>query len=374
MKKAITIKDSEQLMADLSKAYRSVAKHSTIPILTGFHLQFDGESLTITGSDTEHTIRITEENNCKSTQTCVIVVPARIFLDIVRKLPKGEIQLVIGDGEVTISAGKSTFELKTMAADEYPSFSLEDSGVRVEIPASELAKGLRLEYACSVTATRPVLQGIHVFSNEKEITFVATDSHRLASMKVHLDQELVLPKMIVPASAAQELVKLIEDANDKVTLYCSENSLRLIYKQVTFISRLISGTFPDTSRVVPTQFVASFVANREELTKVLERVSIVSKEGQANLCRLQLLPSDMPSLLISAQQEGLGKVQEEVFISRLEGEVLKMNFSTKYLLDALRHMKAKEVMFSTPGGNSPMIIRPAGEEQEFALILPVRSA
>lgn len=374
MKKSIVIKDSERLVADLSKAYRVVAKQTTIPILTGFHLQFTGESLTITGSDTDNTIRITEEDNCSSAQSCAVVVPARIFLDIVRKLPAGEIQLKMGENEISIAAGKSTFELKTMKADEYPSFSLDDTGVCVEIQASDLANGLRLEYACSVSAMRPTLQGTHIFSKEKAVTFVATDSHRLGSWTVQLDQELKLPKMILPATAAEEMVKLIEDTTDKVTIHCTENSLRLNCKNVTYASRLISGTYPETSRVIPTIFSTTFVANRDELVKVLERVSIVSKEGKANMCRLQVIPSAMPSLLISASQEGMGKVQEEVFISDLEGDILEMKFSTKYLLEALRHMKAKEVMFQASGANAPIIIRPTGNEPGFALILPVRSA
>ena len=374
MKKKIVIKDSERLVADLSKAYRAVAKQTTIPILTGFHLQFTGKSLTITGSDTDNTIQITEDDNCSSSQPYAVVVPARIFLDIVRKLPAGEIQLKIGENEISITAGKSTFELKTMKADEYPSFSLDDTGVCVELQAADLANGLRLEYACSVLSMRPTLQGIHIFSKEKAVTFVATDSHRLSSWTVQLDQELKLPKMILPASAAVEMIKLIEDAADKVTIHCTENSMRLTHQNVTYISRLISGTYPETSRVVPTNFSTTFVANRDELVKVLERVSIVSKEGKANMCRLQVIPSAMPSLLISASQEGMGKVQEEVFVSDLEGDTFEMKFSTKYLLEALRHMRAKEVMFQASGANAPLIIRPTGDETGFALILPVRSA
>jgi DNA polymerase III subunit beta len=374
MKTKIVIKDSERFVADLSKAFRAVARQTTIPILTGLHLQFTGESLTITGSDTNHTIQITEEDNCITSQPCAVVVPARIFLDIMRKLPAGEIQLIIGENEIAIVAGKSTFELKTMNADEYPLFSLDDTGVCVEIQAADLINGLRLEYACSVSAMRPTLQGIHIFSKEKAVTFVATDSHRLGSWTVQLDQELKLPKMILPASAAVEMIKLIEDAADKVTIHCTENSMRLTHQNVTYISRLISGTYPETSRVVPTNFSTTFVANRDELVKVMERVSIVSKEGKANMCRLQVIPSAMPSLLISASQEGMGKVQEEVFISDLEGDILEMKFSTKYLLEALRHMKAKEVMFQASGANAPIIIRPTGNEPGFALILPVRSA
>ncbi|MGG1531534.1 DNA polymerase III subunit beta [Brevibacillus agri] len=369
----ILIKDSECLVADLSKAYRAVAKQATIPILTGFHLQFTGESLTITGSDTDNTIQITEENNCSSSKPCAIVVPARIFLDIVRKLPAGEIQLKMGANEISISAGKSTFEIKTMEADEYPSFPFDDSGVCVEVQASDLTKGLRLEYACAVSTTRPTLQGIHIFGKEKTVTFVATDAHRLGTWTVQLEQEISLPKMILPARAAEEMIKLVEDATDKVTIHCTENTLRMSHQNVTYVSRLISGTYPDTSRVIPTNFSTTFVANRDELVKVLERVSIVSKEGKTNMCRLQVIPSAMPSLLISASQEGMGKVQEEVFISDLEGEMFEMKFSTKYLLDALRHMNVKEVMFHASGVNAPLIIRPTGNEPGFALILPVRS-
>lgn len=374
VKKGITISDSQGFAEALSKVLPAVSKNTVKPILTGIHIQADAECITCTGSDDKTMIRVVEKGLGMAMEPVSFVAPGKMFADIVKRLPKGELTIDVTDTDVTIQAGKSSFELKTMSVEDYPLRGSNPFDVSLEIEPSQLVKGLGTWFAASTEGFRPVLQGIQLIGEGNTLSFVATDAHRLSKIDVPLE-EAVEPfkNIIVPAQAAKEMIFLLKGESEKVMIEFNEREFRLNTQNVTFSTRLIEGTYPDISRIIPQTFKTSFEINREELIGALERAQIVVQESKNNACLFRLESEGIPSLHVSDTGSQVGKVKEQVFLGDVEGETLKFAMNTKYLLEAIRQLSCKEVVIQGDNPVSPFVIQPKDDGSALNLILPVRT-
>ncbi|EST55755.1 hypothetical protein T458_05340 [Brevibacillus panacihumi W25] len=376
VKREIVCSDSQGFAAALSKAMKAVATSTSIPILTGIHIHAEGECITITGSDDKTMVRIVQKSIGKAigSDPVSFVVPGRLFTEIIRKLPPGEMKLQIEENKVLIQASKSSFELKTMPVDEYPLRSSNPYTVSFEVEGSLFMKGLSSMYAASTNDMRPVLKAVCLSGAGNKLSFVSTDSHRLSQIHIVMDEEVdTFMNVLIPSTSANEMIKLLKDEAGKVHVQCNDGELRISVNGITFSTRLIEGTFPDTKRIIPQDFTLQFTLNREELFGSLERVNIMAQESKNKTCFFHLVSSGtIPSLNINAMGEEVGKVKEQVFIADFKGEELKFAINAKYFVDALRNMSSKKITILGNGATSPFIIRPVEDDKDLALVLPVR--
>ncbi len=371
----------DKLTTAVSHVLKAVSSRTTIPILTGIKLKADEEGLTLTGSDSDVSIEVfipLEEGGewgVTVHQPGSVVLTARIFSEIVRKLPGAEIHLEVDDRlAALIRSGQAEFTINGMNADEFPQLpQLEEEKV-FSIPSDLLKTMVRqTSFAVATSEMRPILTGIMWTLENGNLKFISTDSHRLASRTANVEcsDDLRFYNTVVPGKSCNELVKILDDEQTLVDIVVAENQIMVKSNHILFYSRLLEGTYPDTNRIIPQGSKTEITFHTKDLLQSIERASLLSREGKSNVVRLTTLSDG--SVEVSSNAPEIGKVTEIVKPVSLNGEELKISFNAKYMIDALKSVDSTEIRASFTGAMSPFIIRPTDHDWILHLILPVRT-
>jgi DNA polymerase III subunit beta len=370
----------EHLLAGLNDVMKAVSSKTTTPILTGIKLDITHEGLHLTGSDADITIQtfIPVEEDGKQiinvTTTGSIVLQARMFNEIVRKLPTNEVEIEVSNGFAThIRSGKSEFHLIGQDSSEYPLLPELSADQQFSIPADLLKSIIReTVFAVATSESRPVLTGVNWHIHDGELICVATDSHRLARRKVKLDQfPAEVNNVVIPGKSLNELNKILEDSTNPVQIVMTNQQVLFKTEDVLFFSRLLEGNYPDTSRLIPTEFKTSVTIDGKALLQAIDRASLLAREDRNNVVRFETIENNVVE--ISSNSPEIGKVEEEITVSNMEGEGLKISFSAKYMMEALKAIDGQDVVIQFAGAMRPFIIRSIHDDAILQLILPVRT-
>ncbi|WP_019413365.1 DNA polymerase III subunit beta [Paenisporosarcina sp. TG20] len=370
----------ERLLDGLNDVMKAVSSKTTIPILTGIKLDVTEKGLHLTGSDSDITIQTfikAEEDGeqiIRVIEEGSIVVQARMFNEIVRKLPTSDVEIEVNDHYQThIRSGKSEFHLIGLDASEFPLLPeiLDD---RHFVIPGDLLKSIIREtvFAVSTSESRPVLTGVHWEVKNGELVCVATDSHRLARRKTTLEQ---MPEgeysVVIPGKSLNELSKIIGDSSEPVQIVMTQQQVLFKTSDVLFYSRLLEGNYPDTSRLIPNEYKTTVIVNGKLLLQAIDRASLLAKEERNNIVRFHSLDGSVVE--ISSSSPEVGKVEEEIQAKSIEGEELKISFSAKYMMDALKAVDGQDVMVQFTGAMRPFILKSVHDDSILQLILPVRT-
>ncbi|GLC90122.1 DNA polymerase III subunit beta [Lysinibacillus piscis] len=370
----------DHLLNGLNDVIKAVSSKTTIPILTGIKIDVTHEGIRLTGSDADITVQTfipAEQDNqqiINITETGSIVVQARMFNEIVRKLPTNEVEIHVTEGLQThIRSGKSEFHLIGSDASEYPLLPelLEDQ--KFTIPADLLKSIIReTVFAVATSESRPVLTGVNWQIKNETLICTATDSHRLARRKIQLEN---LPRVehsvVIPGKSLNELNKVLEDSTNAVEIVITSQQVLFKTGDVLFFSRLLEGNYPDTSRLIPEEYQTNVTVNGKALLQAIDRASLVARGDRNNVVRFEIL--DQQTIEISSNSPEIGKVQEEISVEALEGENLKISFSAKYMMEALKAIDGQDVIIQFTGTMRPFILRSIHDDAILQLILPVRT-
>ena len=370
----------ERLLNGLSDVMKAVSSKTTIPILTGIKLEISEQGLRLTGSDYDITIQTfipTEENEeqvIRVIEEGSIVLQARVFNEIIRKLPTNDVEIEVNYSYQThIRSGKSEFHLIGLEASEYPLLPEIQDDREFIIPA-DLLKSIVREtvFAVSSSESRPVLTGVHWEVKNGELICVATDSHRLARRKTVLEQ---LPEgeysVVIPGKSLNELSKIIGDSSSPVHIVMTQQQVLFKTEDVLFYSRLLEGNYPDTSRLIPNEYKTTVTMNGKALLQAIDRASLLAREERNNIVRFTSLEGNVVE--ISSSSPEVGKVEEEIQAASIEGEDLKISFSAKYMMDALKAIEGQDVVVQFTGAMRPFILKSLHDDSILQLILPVRT-
>ena len=370
----------DKLIASVQNVMKAISSRTTVPILTGMKIEAIQQGITLTGSDSDISIQsfIPREEDgivyVEDIETGTIVLHARYFPEIIRKLPEKTVEITVDENfKVTIKSGKAEFNLNGLDAEEYPQLPILQTDESFELP-TDLLKNLikQTVFAVSTMETRPILTGVKIDFSNDSVSFTATDSHRLASREVPVQQsELNLPSVVVPGKSLTELHKILTDTGDPVEISVSNNQILFRTQHVYFLSRLLDGKYPETSRLIPEESKTIIYAKTKELLNTIDRASLLAKEDRNNVVRLAT--KDRQIIEITSNSPEVGRVAEEMTVQSIEGEELKISFSSKYMLDALKAIENDEVKIEFTGAMRPFIIRPANSDPILQLILPVRT-
>lgn len=371
----------EKLSNAVSHVSKAVSSRTTIPILTGIKIKADHEGLTLTASDSDISIEVqipTEEAGewgVTVHKPGSIVLTARIFSEIVRKLPGNEIHIEADDRLVTfIRSGQAEFTINGMNASEFPQLPQLEEDKVFSMP-SDLLKAMvrQTAFAVSSSEMRPILTGIMWTLDQGQLKFVATDSHRLASRTAMVEciEGLQFQNVVVPGKSCNELVKILDDDQSLVDIVVADNQILVKSNHILFYSRLLEGTYPEISRIIPQGSKTDIVVSTKDFLQSIERASLLSREGKSNVVRLVTMPDKNVEITSNAPE--IGKVTEIVVPKGLDGEDLKISFNAKYMIDALRSFDSAEIRVSFSGPMSPFVIRPTDHEWMLHLILPLRT-
>ncbi|WP_096272245.1 DNA polymerase III subunit beta [Paucisalibacillus globulus] len=370
----------DQLIDSVQDVMKAISSRTAIPILTGMKIEAKQHGITLTGSDSDISIESyipAEENgmvNVEDIEEGSIVLQAKYFPDIVRKLPEQHVEIVADENlKVTIRSGKAEFSLNGQDADEYPQLPKLQTDDSFELP-TDLLKSLikQTVFAVSSMETRPILTGVNLSLVDNKLTFTATDSHRLAAREVPVPSSNVqFPSIVVPGKSLNELNKILDDTEETVEISVTNNQILFRTKHLNFLSRILDGNYPETSRLIPEQSKTVLHVKTKDLSSSIDRASLLAREERNNVVKLTTLDNNI--LEITSNSPEVGHVSEELAVQSIEGEDLKISFSSKYMLDALKVMDVDEVKIDFTGAMRPFIIRPINDPSMLQLILPVRT-
>ncbi|GEK31255.1 DNA polymerase III subunit beta [Kurthia zopfii] len=370
----------DHLLAALNDVMKAVSSKTTIPILTGIKIDASEDGIRITGSDADITIQTfvpTEKDGDQLIQvesSGSIVLQARMFNEIVRKLPTNEVEIEVSEQYQTrIQSGKSDFHLIGLEPAEYPMLPEVSEETQITIPGDLLKSIIReTVFAVSTSESRPVLTGVNWKITEDGLVCVATDSHRLARRIVSLENlPTNVESVVIPGKSLTELSKVLTDSTTPVNIYMTNQQVLFKTEDVLFFSRLLEGNYPDTNRLIPDEYQTNVKINGKELLQAIDRASLLAREERNNVVRFSTLEND--SIEISSNSPEIGKVEEEIQVQELTGEDLRISFSAKYMMDALKSIDGQDVIIQFTGAMRPFIIRSIHDESILQLILPVRT-
>ncbi|MHA3064959.1 DNA polymerase III subunit beta [Lacticaseibacillus saniviri] len=365
----------------LNDVSRAISSKTTIPILTGLKLVLSDTGLVLTGSDAdisiESRINATSENNdLQIESTGSIVLPARFFSEIVKRLPENTMTLEVKDNfQTLITSGSSEFTINGLDANNYPRLP-EISAPQPLMLNAEVLKQLinQTVIAVSNQESRPVLTGVHFVISGAQLMAVATDSHRLSQRTLDLEQPTTTDyDVIIPGKSLVELSRMLTDDIDQVELRIAENQVLFIIGQTAFYSRLLEGNYPDTTRLIPTSSTTTVEFAAPALLAAIQRASLLSHESRNNVVRLTLDVATQ-SAIIYGNSPDVGNVEEVLQFSALSGENLEISFNPDYMKEALQAFgqTTVEVAFTAP--LRPFTLVPSEDRDHFIqLITPVRT-
>ncbi|MFJ8063527.1 DNA polymerase III subunit beta [Psychrobacillus sp. NPDC096426] len=370
----------QRLLDGLNDVMKAVSSKTTVPILTGIKLEVTEEGLKLTGSDSDITIQKfikAEENGnqvIRIIEEGAIVVQARMFNEIIRKLPTSDVEIEVKENQHThIRSGKSKFHLIGLEASNYPLLPEIQDDRQFIVPANSLKSIVReTVFAVSTSENRPVLTGVLWQIKGGELTCVATDSHRLARRKLTLEQPIEGEyNVVIPGKSLNELSKIIGDSSQPVYIAITNQQVLFKTEDVLLYSRLLEGNYPDTSRLIPTEFKTSITMNGKALFQAIDRASLLAREERNNIVRLASLEGN--TVEISSNSPEIGEVEEEIQSTLIEGEGIALSFSAKYMMDALRALDGQDIMIQFTGAMRPFILHSANDDIVLQLIVPVRT-
>ncbi|OZM56561.1 DNA polymerase III subunit beta [Lottiidibacillus patelloidae] len=374
--------NKDRLVASVGDVMKAVSSRTTIPILTGIKIVVTSEGVTFTGSDSDISIESfipTEEDGNENIHVEAegsIVLQAKFFSEIVKKLPQEKVHITVGERFSTkIKSGTAEFNLNGLDPEEYPQLPQINEEKLFRLPTDLLKHMIRQTvFAVSTSETRPILTGVSWKLENNTLTSVATDSHRLALRSAPIDTEqgdLTFSNVVIPGKSLNELNKILDETDELIDIVVTENQVLFKAKHLLFFSRLLEGNYPDTSKLIPEDKKTNIVVSTRELLQAIERASLLAREGRNNVVKFSTISGN--DIEISSDSPEIGKVFEQVTCTSIEGEDLKISFSAKYMMDALKAVDSTEISVNFTGAMRPFVLRPEGHNSILQLILPVRT-
>ena len=369
-------------ISQLNNVLRAISSKTTIPILTGLKMVVNEDNIVLTGSNSDITIESVinsndADNDLTIEDTGAIVLPARFFSDIVKKLPDKKVTIEVTSGfQADITSGSAKFQINGQDAENFPHLPEIETNKSVTLPNDILKEVIRQTViAVSKQESRPILAGVHMTLKDGVLTAVATDSHRLAQRKVVLENidNGIDFDVIIPGKSMEELSGMISDVHEDVQMQVTENQVLFIFGNTHFYSRLLEGNYPETSQLIPQTADTTVELEAGTFLSSIERASLLSHESRNDVVKLSLKPSEN-LVRISGDYPDIGTVEEEVVTSALDGNDLEISFNPNYMKDALRSFGQATIKISFTSPLRPFTLVPTEDQENFVhLITPVRT-
>jgi len=363
------------LYLNLNNISRALSNKPPMPILTGIKIEAKNNKLFLTASNNEISIKadISDKRRLQIEEEGVVVVPGKYFIEIVKKIEAKEIDFsIFEDNIVKIIADRSLFSLNAFEKDNYPQVSFNDSNTKINMDVLNLKQLIRkTTFAASLSESRVILTGISFITEGRKMEIVATDSYRLAKKFMVFENEYPDIKAIIPSRSLEELSRIIDEGDSNIEIHFSPVKVMFKYKNLWFQSRLIDGNYPNTSNLIPTDFLISVKFNKTEIISAIERASLFTSFDSSNIVKLKI-NSDKTIEIASTNNE-IGAVKEEIVPLECSNLLnFEIAFSSKYFLEALRSFDSTEISVHFTGEIKPFIITGQYDVNLTQLILPVR--
>ncbi len=363
--------NNQDLLEGLNIVTRALSARPSKQILEGVLLSAEDGRINLTCSDGALSIEYT--NVADVQEEGQIVLPGRIFTEIIRKMPGGLIDITCQNGRTaSIRCQKTRSNLSVMSAAEYPEIAQMKAGHFLKFPQNRLREMIsHVMFAIATDESRQILTGCLLEVSRSEARMVALDGFRLAMQKLFqpfdlpADQEVV--KAIIPGKVINELSRILPDDDAFCNLLFDQGRMQCTFGNIRLSSVLLAGEYIDYRRIIPTSFKSQAKANRAVVSEAIERASLLAREGKNNLIKMSFRSG---SLRISSNAE-MGDLEEEMELD-LIGDDIDIAFNSKYIVDVIRNVEDEFLYMSFNSNVSPCVVMPPSGEQYLYLILPVR--
>ena len=360
--------EKSMLVQGLNIASRTVAQKSSLSVLEGV-LCKAGDGLNLTGYNMETAISYQIDAEVTEIGTCIL--PARLFGDIIRRLPEGPVTVVVDENfKVSIRSGYASFTISAESAEDYPELPDVDSGRAIHIPQNILKEMISgTIFAVSENQGRPVHTGVKFEVGDDTVSAIAVDGFRLARRTWHADSPIGRTlSFVVPAQGLKEVEKILTDTEEDASFTLGPKHILYQIGGATLVCRLLEGDFLDWRKVVPTNCPVKLVANVADLASSIERVGLIVSEKYKSPVRC-LFGNQVVQLRTSTT---IGAAEDRCSLAG-DGKDLEIGFNVRYLADALRVIPSEEVVLELTNGLSPIVLTPAEEKYDYSyMVLPVR--
>jgi DNA polymerase-3 subunit beta len=357
------------LLRGLSHVQSVVERRNTIPILSNVLIDASAEG-TLRLMATDLDLQIDETVPAAVDQPGAITVPAHTLFDIARKLPEGsQVELSAAEGRIKINAGRAKFELQTLPRDDFPVIAEGELPTVFELPAETLKQIIdKTRFAISTEETRYYLNGIFLHVADDVLKAAATDGHRLARVTVPRPEGAeAMPDVIVPRKCVGELRKLLDEVDGSVGVSLSGSKIRFDLGAAILTSKLIDGTFPDYSRVIPTGNDKILKIDPKSFMEGVDRVSTIATEKT----RAVKMALDRDRITLSVTSPDNGAAAEEV-PGDYAAQPFEIGFNSKYLMDILGQVEGDLVEVHLADAAAPTLIRENDKSPALYVLMPMR--
>ena len=360
--------EKSMLVTGLNIAGRTVAQKSSLTVIEGI-LCKAGMGLSLTGYNMETAITYDIDAEVSDPGECIL--PAKLFGDIVRRLPEGPVTVVVDESyKVSIRAGYASFTISAESAEDYPELPDVNDGRAIRIPQCKLKELISgTIFAVSENQGRPIHTGVKFEVTNDSITAIAVDGFRLARRTFHPEEETGRElSFVVPAAGLKEVEKIVTDTEDNAAFTLGSRHILFQMGKATLVCRLLDGEFLDWRRVVPTNCPVKLVANVGDLSSSVDRVGLIVSEKYKSPVRC-IFGNQEVQMRTSTT---IGAAEDRCSLAG-DGKELEIGFNVRYLADALRAVPSEEVTLELTNGLSPIVLTPVDEKFDFAyMVLPVR--
>ena len=360
--------EKSMLVTGLNITGRAVAQKSSLSVIEGI-LCRAGAGLSLTGYNMETAITYQIDAEVADAGECIL--PAKLFGDIIRRLPEGPVTVVVDDNfKVSIRSGYASFTISAENADDYPELPDVGTGRSIIIPQSALKNLISgTIFAVSENQGRPIHTGVKFEVEDDKISAIAVDGFRLARRTYHTEESTGRTlSYVVPAQGLKEVEKILVDGDETVAFTMGQKHIMYQIGNATLICRLLEGEFLDWKKVVPTNCPIKLTAHVSDLVSSIERVGLIVSEKYKSPVRC-VFGNQVVYLRTNTT---IGAAEDQCSLAG-DGKELEIGFNVRYLADALKAIPSEEVVLELTNGLSPIVLTPADNKFDYSyMVLPVR--
>lgn len=365
----------EILLQSLNAVSKALSTKNLIPILSGIKFNLTKNGLFLSASDNDISIEsfISEDKFDSIEEIGTTVIQGKYILEIIRKLDGNVIKFELLDGiKILITCGNSEFSLNCMDASDFPNLNIEEKKEPIILNKDDFKNLIsKTSFAVSTQETRPILTGINFIINDNKLECIATDSYRLAKKYIILENQVKENiNVIIPGKNLIELTKIIEDNEEPLQMHIFTNKVLFKFDNILFQTRVLSGSFPDVNRLIPSSFELEITTNEMDFYNVIDRAALLTSEKEKNIVKFECENNE---ITISSNSPEIGKVEERLEVNKNNDNNIKIAFSSRFMMDALKTIESKNVILKFNNDVQPIIILDEKDDTLLQLILPIKT-
>lgn len=357
----------DKLKEVVSFAEKIIGRSQNLPILQSILLIADGKTLKIRSTNLD--IGVEFEIPAKVEKNGTISVPGTVFSNTLLGLQDTKnISIELINNNLFLSTDNTSTTIKSYQPDDFPTLPVIKDGEAIIIPSKKITEGLKsVLFSASLSEIKPELGSVFIHRDGEYIYFTATDSFRLAEKKIQNKKTKDFPGMIIPIKNVIEIVRIIENRDEDITLHTNKNQLSIYYSGVYITSRIINGNFPDYKQIIPKGYTTEVIILKQDLINSLKISNIFS--DKFNKTNFIIHPKDK-IFEINTKNADIGENTTKIDAA-LKGDFLEISFNNKYILDCLQFIKEDSITLQFNGENKPMTIQGLGDNSFLYLVMPI---